>query len=86
METACEMSRNISLFADSDFGVGVTGKLGRVDKNNLVGNDNTVYISVYDKNVNKYHNATVIVDRESREENKRMIIDKVEEMVMMIIS
>ena len=86
METACEMSRNISLFADSDFGVGVTGKLGRVDKNNLIGNDNTVYISVYDKNVNKYYNATVIVDRESREENKRMIIDKVEEMIMMIIS
>ena len=42
METAQEMSKNISLFTDSNYGVGVTGKLNRVDKNNKFGDDNLV--------------------------------------------
>ena len=34
VETKNEMSKNISLFANSDYGVGITGKLNMVDKNN----------------------------------------------------
>ena len=49
MQTADEMSKNISLFTNADYGVGITGKLNRVDKNNPYGNDNVVYVSVYDK-------------------------------------
>ena len=44
---ANEMSKAISSYADSDYGIGITGKLNRVDKNNPYGKDNIVYISVY---------------------------------------
>ena len=32
METANEMSKNISLFTNSNYGIGITGKLNRIDK------------------------------------------------------
>ena len=35
IETANEMSKNISKFTNSDYGIGITGKLNRVDENNL---------------------------------------------------
>ena len=44
METADEMSFNISKFANSSYGIGITGKLNRVDKNNLLGEDDDVFI------------------------------------------
>ncbi len=75
METANEMSKNISLFADADYGIGITGKLNRVDKNNLYGEDNKVYISIYDKDHNKFYNHTIIVDKTTRQENKKSIIN-----------
>ena len=37
MEVAEEMSRSISDYAKSDIGIGITGKLNRVDKNNPYG-------------------------------------------------
>ena len=47
-EVAQNMAYNISLFADSDYGVGITGKINRVDKNNMYGEDNMIFVSVYD--------------------------------------
>ena len=38
-EVAREMAHNISLFASSNYGIGITGKINRVDKNNLSGDD-----------------------------------------------
>ena len=75
METAMEMSKNISLFTNSSYGVGITGKLNRQDKNNKFGLDNKVYISIYDKELNKFYNYDVIVTKQTRKENKQMIID-----------
>ena len=49
METAHEMALNISKFANSDFGVGITGKLNRADVNNNFGKDNQVFVSIYYK-------------------------------------
>jgi hypothetical protein len=46
------MSKAISDFTSSTYGVGITGKLGRVDINNLHGNDNVVFFSIYNKNNN----------------------------------
>ena len=54
METAREMALAITKFALSDFGIGVTGKLGKRDINNEFGDDNQVFISIYDKNLDKY--------------------------------
>ena len=33
IETAMEMSKNISKFTNSNYGIGITGKLNRKDKN-----------------------------------------------------
>ena len=70
METAIEMSTNISNFANSNYGIGITGKLNRQDINNNYGKDNVVYISIYDKDNNKYYNKQIEVQEQSRKENK----------------
>lgn len=84
-ETADEMSKNISLFTSSSYGVGITGKLNRVDKNNLFGEDNLVFISIYDRNNDKYYNSTVSIILDNRSENKEIIINKVIELFNNII-
>ena len=81
MEVAREMSKKISDFTSSDFGIGITGKLNRVDKNNLYGEDNIVYISVYNKNTDKFLDDSIQVTLSNREENKKIVIFKVIEML-----
>ena len=54
MNVAREMAKKISNFANSDIGVGITGKINRVDENNLFGDDNKIYYAIYDKNSDKY--------------------------------
>ena len=73
IKTAEEMSKNISVFAKSNYGVGITGKLNRIDKNNLYGQDNIVYVSIYDKDNNKFYNGSIEVTKQSRKENKEEI-------------
>ena len=75
IETAMEMSKNISLFTNSSYGIGITGKLNRQDKNNKFGSNNKVYISIYDKELDKFYNFDILVTKKTREENKQMIID-----------
>ena len=77
METANEMSKNISLFTNSNYGIGITGKLNRIDKYNPCGKDNIAYISIYDSENDKFYNAEIKCLYDSREDNKRLIIDKV---------
>ena len=77
METANEMSKNISLFTGSDIGVGITGKLNRTDKNNMYGEDNKVFVSIYLKNTNEYKNFTYTAKEQSRAENKELIIQNI---------
>ena len=55
MNVAREMAKKISDFANSDIGVGITGKINRVDENNLFGDDNKIYYAIYDKNSDKYY-------------------------------
>ena len=82
IETAMEMSKNISDFTNSNYGIGITGKLNRVDKNNLFGSDNIVYISIYDKDNNKFYNYNINVDKKSRKENKELVINLVIEKML----
>ena len=81
MNTACEMSKSISEFTNSNYGIGITGKLNRADENNTYGEDDTVYISIYDKDTRCYHNAKLKVIYNTREENKQYVIDKVIELL-----
>jgi len=77
METAIEMSTNIAKFANSNYGIGITGKLNRVDKNNPFGADNIVFISIYDRDYDKYYNTSVEATKGSRADNKELVIQKI---------
>ena len=73
METAHEMALNISKFANSDFGVGITGKLNRADVNNNFGKDNQVFVSIYYKE--EYYDMVINGDKKTRKQNKDVVID-----------
>ena len=85
METANEMSKNISLFTGSDIGVGITGKLNRVDKNNPFGLDNVVFISIYTKKDNRFYNFTYEAKESLRKENKEQVIELIVNEIKKII-
>ena len=85
METAIEMSKAISSFANSNYGIGITGKLNRSDPNNKVGDDNTVYICIYDRDNNKFYKEKMTVNKKERALNKEHIIDKIITMLLDII-
>lgn len=85
IETAIEMSKSISYFSNSNYGVGITGKLNRIDPNNLYGNDNIVYISIYDKDNNKFYNYDIKVKKQSRKENKELVINSIIEKLLQIL-
>lgn len=84
-ETSNEMSKKISNYTNSNYGIGITGKMGRVDKYNPYGEDNIIYISIYDKERNDYYNEKVIADLSTREENKELVIKKVSEILIKIV-
>ncbi len=84
-EVACDMAKKISDFTNSDYGVGITGKLNKADENNMFGDDNVVYISVYDKEKNDYYNQTVRVSYDNREDNKKEVINEVSNLLYEIL-
>ena len=69
------MALNISKEANSDIGIGITGKLNRADVNNNFGKDNQVFVSIYYKD--NYYDMVINVDKKSRKQNKIVIIDKI---------
>ncbi len=85
METAQEMSRKISDFTSSHYGVGITGKLNRVDPANPYGEDNVVFVSIYDRKLNIYYNELVEATLSSRRENKDLVIEKIMDKLLEII-
>lgn len=74
MEVAHDMSRAITEYTNSRYGIGVTGKLNRVDRFNLSGKDNVVYISIFDQKKNNYLDRVLEVEDTTREENKKKIL------------
>lgn len=85
METAQEMSKSITKFTNSNFGIGITGQINRKDPNNVTKENNKIYISIYDKNNNKYYNEIIEAINASRSENKKIIINKIVDMLKDII-
>ena len=85
IETAMSMAKAISNFANSNYGVGVTGKLNRKDENNDTGSNNLVYISIYSKNEDKFYNEEVTVNKKTRFLNKKIVINKIIEMMATLL-
>jgi len=85
LETADEMSKKISVFTGSSYGIGVTGQINRVDLNNIVYNDNQIYVSVYDAAFDRcYHEMFEAID-DTREKNREMILIKTKDILRKII-
>ena len=85
MMVAKDMSKKISDFTNSDYGIGITGKINRADINNMYGSDDIVYVSVYDRNNDKYWTLTVSMIDDSREVNKKIIVKNIVKLLMGII-
>ncbi len=85
IETAMSMAKAISNFANSNYGVGVTGKLNRKDENNDTGSNNLVYISIYSKDEDKFYNEEVTVNKKARFLNKKIVINKIIEMMATLL-
>ena len=77
METAKSMAKHISYFAESTYGVGITGKINRVDENNLNGKDNEVFVCIYDKDTCTYYCMTITCPNRERLYCKKYIVNQV---------
>lgn len=85
IEVAKEMSKKISDFTNSDYGVGITGQLKKIDENNIVDNDNLVYVSIYDKLKDFYYTMSIEVLDLPRSENKKYVVNKVIDLLKKIV-
>lgn len=85
MEVAREMSKQISLFSNSTYGVGITGKIDRQDPNNLRGDVNTIFVSIYNSNTENYETKKIELPLLSRKECKEIIIEEIEKLLLSIL-
>ncbi len=85
IEVAKEMAFNISKFANSNYGVGITGKLNRLDINNPYGENNITYVAIYDKDYDKYYTLTIKSTESTRALNKDLIINKIVDKLLEVI-
>ena len=86
MEVAHDMSRAITEYTNSRYGIGVTGKLNRVDRFNLSGKDNIVYISLFDQRKNNYLDSVLEMADTTREENKKKILIEIVTLLKKMLS
>ncbi len=86
LEVAKEMSYNIAQFTNSTYGIGVTGKINNEDKQNLKGDINTVYVSIYNTKDCKYYLYKIKVTGKTREENKQILITFIIDKLKIIIN
>ena len=84
-EVAEEMAKNAANIALSDYGIGITGKINRSDKNNLYGDDNKIYYSVYDKTNDKFYDFELTAIDDTRYNNKILIKNNIVTSLLNII-
>lgn len=84
-EVADAMSKQISLYTNSDYGIGVTGKLNKPDPANPYGSNNLTYISIYSKEEDKFYPSTITCTKENRSDNKELVLQKIIEILLNIL-
>lgn len=84
MAVAKEMSKNISLFANSTYGIGITGKINREDPYNKSGENNKIFISIYNKNNDTYNTFSLIAKDADRISNKDYIVEEIAKKLLTI--
>lgn len=83
-EVAKDMARAIVEYTNSNYGIGVTGKLNKPDPNNPYGEDNLVFICIYDKDNNNYFPKTIVLKNEDRISNKEQIINEIKDLLLKV--
>lgn len=78
-EVSREMAKASCNIAKSNFAVGITGMLGVVDPNNQSDKINSVYISIYDEEKDKYFDYKIEAIGKTRIEKKKYIVKFVKE-------
>lgn len=71
---AREMSKSISQFTNSNYGIGITGKMDVIEDENQRKENNIIYTSIYDKDKNTYYEDIIIGDNKDRIENKNKVV------------
>lgn len=70
IETAKEMANKVSNFANSDYGVGITGELA-------INSINKVYYAIYSKQKNQYYTYELIAKGNMRVEKKQFLSENI---------
>ena len=76
MEVAKAMAKAIVKYTNSNYGVGVTGKLKKIDENNPYGEDDLVYLAIYDKDNDNFYERMIKLTKDNRIDNKEQIISE----------
>ena len=84
-EISRQMSKCISDFTNRKYGVGVTGKINRIDPNNLSGNNNEIFVTIYNSKTTKYEDILITCPNKKREECKKYITNKILEKLLFIV-
>ncbi len=84
-ETSKQMAKKISFFAESTYGIGITGKINRQDENNPRGDTNLIYISIYNNKRGNYYNIRVKCPDKPRLTCKKLIVNRVLKKMLEII-
>ena len=84
-EVSRQMSKCISDYACSTYGIGITGKINKVDENNMFGLDNEVFVTIYNRKDKTYNDYKIICPNETREECKKYIVNEILNYLLKII-
>ena len=85
-ETSRAMAKQISYFAESTYGIGITGRINRVDENNPEGEENNiVYVTIYNSKTHEYRDLKMKCPNRSRKVCKELIVNKTLKKLLEII-
>jgi len=84
-EVAKEMAKCASELAHSSYGIGVTGKLKKIDENNLYGEDDLVHYAIYDQKNDIYYTESIKVTYDNRIDNKGQVINNITSKLLEIL-
>ena len=82
---AREMSKNIALFSNSNIGVGITGKMDEIEDENERLRNNKIYVSVYDRDSDKYYEEVIVGEFKARVENKKLVAERIVDLVKEVL-
>ena len=85
-ETADAMSRAISEFSNSNYGIGITGMLNVIDPENPVDAKNKIYISIYDRDQRKFYQKQVEVHEFVRYRNKNQVLRGILDLFLKVLN